>query len=134
MLKDIHQPEVKDIGVAIIQEPGEDNALVWNVYLLNWGNEKIYGVLVTSRGYGVINDETRESSVLRHFFEELPAGGFIKIEPVIEDVFELTNEYWVSYYLNGKIFDKKFIFPAASIRYENFKQIPVLGNKGVMAE
>ena len=134
MLKDIHQPEVKDIGVAIIQEPGEDNALVWNVYLLNWGNEKIYGVLVTSRGYGVINDETRESSVLRHFFEELPAGGFIKIEPVIEDVFELTNEYWVSYYLNGKIFDKKFIFPAASIRYENFKQIPVLGNKGVMPE
>jgi hypothetical protein len=134
MLKDIHQPEVKDIGVAIIQEPGEDNALVWNVYLLNWGNEKIYGILVTSRGYGVINEETRESSVLRHFFEELPAGGFIKIEPVIEDVFELTNEYWVSYYLNGKIFDKKFIFPATFIRYENFKQIPILGNKGVMAE
>lgn len=134
MLKDIKQPEVKDIAIAVIQEAGEDDELVWNVYLLNLGNEKIYGILVTSRGYGLINDEKRESSVLRHFIEELPAGGFVKIEPIMEDLFVLSNEYWVSFYKRAEIYDKKFIFPPDSIRYENFVNIPTLGNKGVLIE
>ncbi len=134
MLKDIKQPEVKDIAIAVIQEAGEDDELVWNVYLLNLGNEKIYGILVTSRGYGVINDEKRESSVLRHFIEEVPAGGFVKIEPIMEDLFVLSNEYWVSFYKRAEIYDKKFIFPPDSIRYENFVNIPTLGNKGVIIE
>jgi hypothetical protein len=134
MLKDIKQPEVKDIAIAVIQEAGEDDELVWNVYLLNLGNEKIYGILVTSRGYGLINDEKRESSVLRHFIEEVPAGGFVKIEPIMEDLFVLSNEYWVSFYKRAEIYDKKFIFPPDSIRYENFVNIPTLGNKGVLIE
>ncbi|MCX7744688.1 MAG: hypothetical protein N2167_09020 [Flavobacteriales bacterium] len=134
MLKDIKQPEVKDIAIAVIQEAGENDELVWNVYLLNLGNEKIYGVLVTSRGYGVINQEKRESSVLRHFIEEVPAGGFIKIEPIMEDLFVLSNEYWVSFYKQAEIYDKKFIFPPDSICYENFVNIPTLGNKGVLIE
>lgn len=132
MLKDIKQPEVKDIAIAVIQEAGEDDELVWNVYLLNLGNEKIYGILVTSRGYGLINNEKRESSVLRHFIEEVPAGGFVKIEPIMEDLFVLSNEYWVSFYKRAEIYDKKFIFPPDSIRYENFVNIPTLGNKGVL--
>lgn len=134
MLKDIKQPEVKDIAIAVIHEAGEDDELVWNVYLLNLGNEKIYGILVTSRGYGLINDEKRESSVLRHFIEEVPAGGFVKIEPIMEDLFVLNNEYWVSFYKRAEIYDKKFIFPPDSIRYENFVNIPTLGNKGVLIE
>lgn len=134
MLKDIKKPEVKDIAIAVIQEAGENDELVWNVYLLNLGNEKIYGILVTSRGYGLINNEKRESSVLRHFIEEVPAGGFVKIEPIMEDLFVLSNEYWVSFYKRAEIYDKKFIFPPDSIRYENFVNIPTLGNKGVLIE
>ncbi|MBE2246915.1 MAG: hypothetical protein IAE67_06620 [Candidatus Competibacteraceae bacterium] len=134
MLKDIQQPQVKDVAIAIIQEAGEDNELVWNVYILNLGNERIYGILITSRGYGNINKEQRESSVLRHFIEELPAQGFAKVEPIIEDLFELSNEYWVSYYKDKQIYDKKFIFPPNMITYENFVNIPLLGNKGVVVE
>lgn len=132
MLKDIKQPEVKDVAVAAIQETGVDGELVWNVYLLNMGKEKIYGILITSRGYGYINNDKHESSVLRHFIEEIPPGGFEKIEPIMEDLFVLSNEYWVSFYKQAVMYDKKFIFPPDSIRYENFVNIPVLGNKGVL--
>lgn len=134
MLKDIKHPKVKDVAIVVIQEVGEDNELVWNVYLLNMSTEKIYGILITSKGYGDIDKEERQSSVLRHFIEEVPAQGFVKVEPIIEDLFKLANEYWVSFYKKAQIYDKKFIFPPDSIKYEHFVNIPLLGNKGVIAE
>ena len=55
-----------------------------------------------------------------------------KIEPIMENVFGLANEFWVSYWSNEVMFDKKFIFVPESISPENMKNIPVLGDKGVM--
>lgn len=132
MKKDIEFPVVKDVAVAVVNERNELNEEVWNVYLINLKNEPIEGVLVSSRGYGELNSEKRATSELRHFLDEMEPKSFKKIEPIMEEVFGLSNEYWVSFYQKKKIFDKKFIFLPETIKEENFVNIPLVNRKGVL--
>jgi hypothetical protein len=132
MIKDIEYPEVKDIAIAIASEENEVGELVWNVYLINLKNELIEGVLVSSKGYGTIDGEAVKTSTLRHFLDEVKPNSFMKVEPIMEDVFRLSNEYWVSFYINKIIYDKKFIFLPETINSEYFTLIPILNKRGVM--
>jgi len=132
MIKDIEYPEVKDIAIAIVREEAENGDQGWNVYLLNLRNELIDGVLVSSKGYGMVNGEDVKTSTLRHFLDELKPNTATRIEPIMEDVFRLSNEYWVSFYINKIIYDKKFIFLPETIKDEYFTLIPLLNKRGVM--
>lgn len=132
MIKDIERPEVKDVAVAVVNIVNEEGEPEWGVYLLNLRKERIYGVLVTSKGYGSINEEKRQTSTLRQFFEEVPPKSYVKIEPIMEELFGLTNEFWVSFYIDSVIYDKKFIFLPETIRPENFTAIPLLKTNGVL--
>jgi hypothetical protein len=130
--KDIIHPVVEDVAVAIVREQDEKGETVWNVYLLNLKEEDIEGVLVTSSGYGELQGEHRKTSTLRHFLDIVPSKTFVKIEPIMQDLFGLSNQYWVSFYLNKQIYDKKYVFLAESVREENFTTVPLLKKKGVM--
>jgi hypothetical protein len=132
MKKDINPPLVEDIAVAVVKELNELNEDVWNVYLLNLKKENIEGVLVTSKGYGTYNEEEVKTSTLRHFLDVVNAGDFKKIEPIVETVFGLNNEYWVSFFLNNVMYDKKYIFLPETIKEENFTSVPFINKKGVM--
>lgn len=132
MKKDIIRPEVQDIAVAIVQEKNEEGAEIWNSYLINMKEEDIEGVLVSSKGYGEIDGEKRETSVLRHFLDEVPGRSAKRIEPLIEEVFGIFNEYWVSFYVAKLMYDKKYIFVPESISEEHFTDVPFLGKRGVM--
>jgi len=55
-----------------------------------------------------------------------------KIEAIDPQVFGLTNEYWLSYYMNGTIYDKKYVFLPESIVDENLIKIPLVNKPGVM--
>lgn len=132
MKKDIIPPIVEDIAVAVVKEENELAETVWNVYMLNLKNKAIEGVLVTSRGYGMHNEEEVKTTVLRHFLDVIPAKGFSKIEPIVEAVFGLNNEYWVSFYLDKVMYDKKYVFLAESITEENLIQVPLIKKRGVM--
>lgn len=130
MIKDIVFPEVEDIAVAIVQEhEGLDE---YAVYLVNLKFASIQNVLVTSTGYGLINEEQRKTSTLRHFFDEIKQHDYIQIEPITKEVFGLTNEYWVSFTLDNKLLDKKFIFLPETIVPENLIMVPVINKKGVL--
>jgi len=132
MLKDIPKLVVENIVMAVVKEPGEDGELVWNVYLVNLYEEKIEGVLVSSKGYGTFEGRDVKTTVLRHLIGELDPHDYAKIEPIMTDVFGLNNEYWVSFYLDKKMYDKKYIFLPESINEEFFTLIPVLNKMGVM--
>ncbi len=132
MKKDINPPEVTDIAVAVVKEENDKGEQEWNVYMLNLKNVGIEGVLVTSTGYGLIQGEGRKTSTLRHFLDTIPANSFSKIEPIMETVFGINNEYWVSFYINKVMYDKKYIFLAESISENNFIRIPLINKKGVM--
>ena len=62
----------------------------------------------------------------------MPAQGSAGVEAIDPAVFGLTNEYWLSYYIDGTIYDKKFIFLPESIVDDNLIRIPVLNKPGVM--
>lgn len=130
MIKDIVFPEVEDIAIAVVQEI--DGLDEYEVYLINLKQADITNVLVTSTGYGFINDEPKKTSTLRHFFDEVKQQDFIKIEPIQKEVFGLSNEYWISFLLNNELYDKKFVFLAETIIDVNFVNIPLVNKKGVL--
>ena len=50
----------------------------------------------------------------------------------MENLLGLSNEYWVSFYKEKDMYDKKFIFLPESVREDNLTMIPVLNKRGVM--
>ena len=130
MKKDIPQHKVEDLAIAIV--PNSDEEL-WDVFVINLRDEPIQSVFINSKGYGEKEDGTEiKTTVLRHFFEEIGPLQIEKIEPIQTAVFELTNEYWVSFRYKGYMYDKKYIFVKGSISDINFTLIPFLNKKGVM--
>ena len=134
MREELKGPKVEKVGVAVIQRLNELNEKLYTVYLLNLSDEIIDEILITSKGYGVnvISGQKVETSTLRHKIDLLMPNEAGKIEPIMEEVFGLSNEYWVSFWCHDKMYDKKFIFVPESISEENMKIIPLLGDKGVL--
>lgn len=135
MKKDIEIPVVKNIAVSVVKEMNEEKtAEIFNVYLLNQKKDTIKNVLVSSKGYGE-NKTTGEkitTSVLRHFIGDVEGKSYARIEPIVEEVFGINNEYWVSFSLGGKMYDKKFIFLPETIIEENMVKVPLIEKDGVV--
>lgn len=134
MRDELRGPKVENVAIAVVEEENETGDKQHYVYLLNLRDDIMEGIIITSKGYGE-NQETGEklnTSTLRHSLEVLLPNEAAKIEPIMEDVFGLANEYWVSFWVEDVMYDKKFVFVAESISEKNMKTIPVLGSKGVM--
>jgi hypothetical protein len=127
MKKDINIPEVKDVTIAIVRQDGE-----WNVYLINNSDADLENTLVSSTGYGERDGVQQKTSTLRHFLETVPAKSWAVVEQINDDVFHLSNEYWVSYYIGKQIYDKKFVFVPDSIKEDNLTYIKELKMEGVL--
>lgn len=132
MKKDLPKNLVEDISVAVALEGETPESRSWYVYLINRKAEDLQHVLVTSKGYDVSNGKDIQTSVLRHYIGDVSKESFAKIEPIDEALFGLTNEYWISFYVDDVIYDKKFIFLPESIVESNFLKIPILNKPGVL--
>jgi hypothetical protein len=132
MLKDIPELAVEDVAIAIVEEENELAEKIWNVYFLNLKSETLQTVLVTSKGYGTLLGDEVKTSTLRHLLGDIEPNNYVQIEPIMENLFTLDNEFWVSFFLSGNIYDKKFVFPACLIQEDNLVNIPLLNKRGVM--
>jgi hypothetical protein len=132
MMKDIEIPEVKNVTLAIAREKSPGDQAEWKVYLINKNDHPINNTLVASKGYGEKDGEKQQTSILRHFLQTVPPNSAALIEPIDPDVFHLNNEYWVSYYIDQQIFDKRFVFVPDSIRDENLTFIKEIEMEGVL--
>lgn len=132
MKRDLPENIVENISIAIVMESATPESKNWNVYLINLKDELIETVLVSSKGYGEKNGEPVKTSILRHSIGNVASHNYALIEMIDEQVFGLTNEYWLSYYIKGQIYDKKFVFVPESIVDSNLIRIPVLNKPGVM--
>jgi hypothetical protein len=126
-------PTVENVGFAVVEETVE-NEKIYNVYLLNMRQDIMEGIIVTSTGYGenVNTGERVRTSTLRHCLEVLLPGEVAKIEPIMEEVFGLANEYWISFWVEDVMYDKKYVFLPETVSSVKMKLIPHLGLKGVM--
>ena len=130
MRKDIIIPEVKNVYVAAVKELHEEfKTEDWNAYIVNDNLEPLEMVLLTVQGY----NEKQMTTHMRHTIKLLPAKGFAKIEFMQEDIFKLDNFYSVTYFLDNKMYERRFEFPANSIQEDNTVKVPVMGKNGVLA-
>ena len=136
MKKDIEIPSVEGVSVAVVKELNEEKTHeVYNVYILNLKEVELTNVMVSSKGYGInsLTEERINTSVLRHFLGTIGAKSVAKIEPIVEEVFGINNEYWVSFFDGDRMFDKKYIFLAETIIESNMITVPLMGGvRGVV--
>lgn len=132
MKKDLPENIVQDISIAVVLENSTPSDKIWNVYLVNEKNQFLTNVIISSKGYGKKDGRDVKTSVLRHFLGDLDANSFRKIEAIDPQVFGLTNEYWLSYYIDNTIYDKKYIFLPESIADENLIKVPLVDKPGVV--
>ena len=134
MREELLGPKVEKVGVAIIEQIDEEGNRIYYAYLLNLRDDIMEGIIITSTGYGenANTGEKLKTSTLRHSLEVLLPQEAAKIEPLMEDVFALSNEYWVSFWVNDVMYDKKFIFLPETITKDKMKLIPLLGEKGIL--
>lgn len=131
MRKDIEFPEVKEIYIAAVKEWDEDFLnQSWNVYLLNNSNLTMDVTLVVSRG----SKGDRKTATLRHGLGILEPKSHRKVEFIAEEVLPFKNEFLLSFFANGKLYDRTFVFEPFSIKDENLKAIPLLDMEGVLAD
>ena len=132
MIKDIPKPVVQNVTLGVVCEKTILLQDEWKVYLINSNGVDLENTLVASTGYGEGNGKQQKTSTLRHFLQKVPANSSALVEPIDENVFHLNNEYWVSYYIGGQVFDKRFVFLPDSIKEENLTYIKALEREGVL--
>ncbi|MDX1903862.1 MAG: hypothetical protein SFU27_06845 [Thermonemataceae bacterium] len=132
MKKDIDFPLVEGVQVAMVRQKNEWQEYEWYAYLLNTKEIDLYNVIIACSGYGEIAGESRKTSTMRYLFEKIPALGNQLIEPIAPELLSFCSEYWVSYYINEAIFDKRFIFAPEMLQEQNFVYIKQLDLEGIL--
>jgi hypothetical protein len=132
MKKDLPENIVEDVAITVVLMNDTPEQASWSVYLVNYKKEKLENVLVSSKGYGEKDGKKVKTSVLRHSLRDVEPLSYVVIEAIDPAVFGLTNEYLLSFYIDGTIYDKKFIFLPESIIDVNIMHIPLLNKPGVM--
>jgi len=132
MKKDILFPKVEGVFIAITQKIVENDEKIFEVYLINKNQYPLQNVFVTSNGYGVLDTNEVKTSTLRHFLGDIEADSALLIEPLDGLVLAINNEYWLSFFHNNQLFDKKYIFIAGSFIEEHLVYLPELKLKGLL--
>jgi len=129
--KDIEIPVAKDVHVAMIREWNKEFLdKDWNAYIINDRNTPIEMTMVVSKGY----DKDRKSSTMRHGIGDMQPKSFRKIEVVQEDVLGLNNEFFVTFYADNKLYEKRFVFEKNTVKENNLVQIQLIDKEGIMAK
>ncbi|MEM9984407.1 MAG: hypothetical protein AAF804_04865 [Bacteroidota bacterium] len=134
MIKDIPIKKVEGVAMAILPQLVDTEAETWEVYLINLKKDSLHNVIVSSNGYGQMNDEVVRTSTLRHFFEKIPGLSYQKVELIQTKVFSLHNEYLLSFSLDGHLYDRRYTFLSGSIDPGNFMDVPLLNRAGVLID
>lgn len=135
MKKDIIIPEVENVYIVAIKEWNEDfGENSWYAYLLNNSSEKLEMAMVVSSASGTINNEERKTGSFRHAFNEVLPETAIKVELLENNVLQLDNHFMLTYFLDGKLYDKNFTFEANSIKDENTTELQKINRFGVIGK
>ena len=128
-----HHPRSRKRFFAAVQEWSDDfMEKVWYAYLVNDSDYLIESVMVVSKAFGTIDGEMKKTSLLRHAFMEVPAVSVVKVEMIEKSVLALNNEFMLTFFMDGKLYDKKFIFKANSINETEVEEVPILFVDGVI--
>lgn len=129
MRKDIHIPAPENVFIAIALE--NETAHEWKAYILNLNPCIIKNVMITSSGLSGAGNQT---SVLRHFIEEIQPNTAIPFEIVTDELLQIDNNFFVTYYIENLIYDFDASFKANAYQLDALKTIPIIQKKGVISD
>ena len=133
MKKDILIPEVKDVYVAAVLITDDTGDQQWWIHLINDSTSPLENVMIQSRGYSDLDTNSgQKTATLRKVIQVLPAKSATKLEPIMPEVFHLFNEYWVTFFQEDTLKDRKFIFGPYTIEAAIKEDLPVLKDKGIL--
>lgn len=131
MKKDIIIPEISDVEMAIVYEYNTIyNTNDWNVYLVNNNSFRLEMMVIVSKGFG----DKNISSVMRKKIDILDAHSFAKIEWMQPDLFKLTNQFQVTFFVKDRLYDKTFTFKENTIKEGALRMIPELKKRGIISK
>lgn len=133
MREELLGPKVEGIALALVELPIEGGEPEYVVYMLSSREDIIEGIIVTSTGYGLdATGQEIKTSTLRKGIEVMLPNEAARIEPLMPDLFRLNNEFWVSFWADDVMYDKRFVFEANTIDPKKFAVIPQLKAKGII--
>ncbi|MDX1363798.1 hypothetical protein [Arenibacter latericius] len=131
MKKDIEIPVSKNVYLGVIHEWNDEFLeKTWNAYIINDRDTPIEGVIAVSTGY----KGDQKTSTMRHGLGEVSAKSYRKIELLQEEVLSFNNEFFVTYFADNKLYEKRFVFEKNSIQESNLTLLPVMETEGVIAK
>jgi len=131
MKKDIEIPIVEGVSIAVIKEWNPEYEMDdWNAYIVNENDKAIEAVMIVTQGFS----SEKKTSKFRHMLGTVNAKSALKIELIQERVLSFRNEFSVTYFLDNKLFDKKYVFRQNTINERALQEIPYLKFKGVLVK
>ncbi len=128
MKSDIEFNPVTDITIAIAKSIDDKGESDWYAYVVNHKPVEIHNLLIVSKAYEEEAKTGRQTSILRHYLDNLGPGESKKIERVDPAVFGFYNEFWLSFYIGRTIFDRKFVIaPFKEWEVEELDQLNLPG-------
>ena len=79
-----------------------------------------------------LNGEEVKTATFRHSLGSLAPQTYVPIEIIDESLFVIHNEFWLSFYIGDRVFDKKITFLPDTISIANLDLIPLLMLPGVI--
>ena len=133
MKKDILIPEVKNVFVAAVLITDDTGDQQWWIHLINDNTSPLENIMIQSRGYSNLDTKSGvKTATLRKVIKVLPAKSAAKLEPIMPEVFHLFNEYWVTFFEENALKDRKFIFGPHTIEAAFQEDLPVVKDKGII--
>lgn len=131
MKKDIDVPKVENVHVAAVREENKEfGTQDWNAYIINDKTVPIEMILMVSQGF----DAQKTTSVMRHSLKILPPKSFAKIEFLEPSLLALDNKFSISFFEDGKMYHKDYLFKKHVIHEKGLSKIPLMKEKGILAD
>ena len=129
MKKDIPVHQVSEVGIAIVPDFQEN---ISEIFVINSKNQPLTDILICSRAFGEIEGKKIETSTLRYHLKSLESERSVRFEMIENDLLEISNEYWISFFMDGYMYDRKIVFVPGTISLDFFTDIPFTDKKGIM--
>ena len=102
----------------------------WNVYVINQKDIHVEMVVIVSKGFS----KKKQTSIMRKKIDVLSANSFAKVEWMQPELFKLTNQFQVTFFVKDRLYDKTFTFKENTVKEGRLRIIPELKKRGVIAK
>ena len=92
------------------EQMDDQGQTIWEAIIYNHSDQKLENILINTKGSGSIGEREVITATMRYFKDELPSETSFKVESITNEVLSINNEFWISYSLDDKLYEKRIQF------------------------